>query len=175
MSKESAIILPVGEAEPIVSSLRRQYDKSAGLGVPAHITLLYPFLPPHLAEAEIENLAEFFNRITAFEFSLSEARRFPRTAYLHPDAPERFVDIIRKLLEKWPGCQPYSGAFPDTIPHLTVADDVDIAVLEVVQKYLLQHLPITCIAKEAWLLFSDDNGFWSRRRHFPLDGSTASR
>lgn len=168
MPRESAIILPVGEAEPVVSSLRRQYDKSASLGVPAHITLLYPFRPPHLAETELENLADFFSAMPAFEFSLSEVRRFPRTAYLHPDGPERFADIIRKLVEKWPECQPYHGAFRDIIPHLTVADDVDVEVLEAVQKCLLQHLPIACIAKEARLLFSDDNGFWSRRECFPL-------
>jgi 2'-5' RNA ligase len=169
MPKESAIILPVGEAEPIVSSLRRQYDKSASLGVPAHITLLYPFRPPHLAEMDVENLADFFSAIPAFEFSLSEARRFPRTAYLHPDVPERFVEIIRKLVEKWPEYQPYHGVFRDIIPHLSVAHDADIEVLEAVQQCLLQHLPIGCMAKEAWLLFSDDNGFWSKRSCFPLE------
>ncbi|HEV3039608.1 MAG TPA: 2'-5' RNA ligase family protein [Candidatus Angelobacter sp.] len=168
MPNESAIIMPVGEVEPIVASLRMQYDKSASLGVPAHITLLYPFRPASTAEKEIENLVEFFSAISTFEFSLAEVRRFPRTAYLHPDVPERFTDIIRKLLEKWPDCQPYHGAFQDIIPHLTVADDVDVHELDMVQERLLHRLPVTCIAKEAWLLFSDDNGFWSKKICFPL-------
>lgn len=175
MPKESAIILPVGEAEPIVSSLRRQYDKSASMGVPAHITLLYPFRPPHLAETDVENLADFFSAIPVFEFSLNEVRRFPRTAYLHPDVPERFADIIRKLVQKWPECPPYHGAFRDIIPHLTVAHDTDAEVLKVVQKCLLQHLPIACIAKEAWLLFSNDSGFWTRRGCFPFADLTVKQ
>ena len=156
MANESAIIVPVGKAESIVGSLRMQYDKSASLGVPAHITLLYPFRPPDLAEKQIRSLAEFFSAIPAFEFSLNEVRRFPRMAYLHPDQPERFSSIIRRLLEKWPDCQPYSGIFQDIIPHLTVADQVDAQVLDLVQERLFHHLPITCIANKAWLLFSNE-------------------
>src|SRR5437016_8625496 len=148
MPNESAIVIPVGEVEPLVASLRLQHDKSARLGVPAHITLLCPFHPPHMAEKELANLAEIFSAIPAFEFSLIEVRRFPQTAYLHPDVPERFTDIVRKLLEKWPACQPYNGAFSDIIPHLTVADHADTRILEMVQERLLHHLPVACMAKE---------------------------
>ena len=168
MPNESAIIVPVGEAEPTVAPLRLQYDRSARLGVPAHITLLYPFLPPRFAESEIENLAELFGAIPVFEFSLIEVRRFPRTAYLHPNEPRRFTEIVNKLLERWPDCRPYSGVFADIIPHLTVADDADAQTLDVVEEHLLKHLPITCLVKETWLLFSDDIGLWSRKACFRL-------
>jgi 2'-5' RNA ligase len=168
MANESAIIVPVGEAEPIVAPLRLQHDKSARLGVPAHITLLYPFLPPHFAESETENLTKLFSAIPAFEFSLIEVRRFPQTAYLHPNEPQRFTEIVRKLLERWPDCRPYNGAYSDIIPHLTVADCADAQTLDMVQEYLLKHLPIACLGKEAWLLFSNDIGFWSRKACFRL-------
>lgn len=168
MANESAIIVPVAEVEPIVGPLRLRYDKSALFGVPAHITLLIPFHPPLIAEAEIADLAEFFSTVPAFEFSFIEVRRFPQTAYLHPDRAPRFKTIITKLLERWPECGPYNGAFPDIVPHLTVADQVDAQILHEVQDLLSDHLPINCIAKEAWLLFSNDSGFWSRRTCFPL-------
>jgi len=71
-------------------------------------------------------------------------------------------------LEKWPDCRPYHGAFQDIIPHLTAADDVDVHGLDMVQERLLHRLPVTCIAKEAWLQVSNDNGFWSRKGCFPL-------
>ncbi len=168
MPNESAIIVPVGEAEPIVAPLRLQHDGSARLGVPAHITLLYPFLPPRFAESEIENLVELFSAIPVFEFSLIEVCRFPRTAYLHPNEPQRFTEIVKKLLETWPDCRPYNGAFADIIPHLTVADDADAQTLDMVQERLLKHLPIACVVREAWLLFSNDIGLWSRKACFPL-------
>src|SRR5437899_2601928 len=128
--------MPIDEVEPIVSPLRLQCDKSAALGVPAHITLLFPFYPPQKAESQLGNLAEFFNSVPSFEFSFVEVRRFPRAAYLHPDQTKRFIGIINRLVQKWPDCKPYGGAFSDIVPHLTVADQVDVDVLDTVQASL---------------------------------------
>jgi hypothetical protein len=36
--------VPLLEAEAVVGDLRARLDRSAGWGVPAHVTLLYPFL-----------------------------------------------------------------------------------------------------------------------------------
>src|SRR5690349_20634700 len=49
MPNESTIIVPVPEAEPLFGVLRGNHDRVAAAGVPAHITLLYPFLPPAFA------------------------------------------------------------------------------------------------------------------------------
>jgi len=58
---ETARVVVVPEAEPLVSDWRAQHDWSAQRGVPTHITLLYPFVPtekvddeviPHLTVAE---------------------------------------------------------------------------------------------------------------------------
>jgi 2'-5' RNA ligase len=175
VANESAIIMPIAEVEPIISPLRLQYDRSAALGVPAHITLLFPFYPPQKAEEQLENLAELFKSVPGFEFSLSEVRRFPQAVYLHPDQTNRFIGIINKLLQKWPDCKPYGGAFSDIVPHLTVADQVNVDVLDTVQASLRDRLPIPCFAAAAWLLFSDDQGFWSRRERFPLGAPDIER
>jgi hypothetical protein len=58
MPNESAIILPCAEAEPFVAPLPLQFDRSARLGVPAHITLLYPFLLRHSAENQTQDLVD---------------------------------------------------------------------------------------------------------------------
>jgi hypothetical protein len=41
---QTAIIIPVGAAEPIVGRWHRQFDPAAAAGVPAHVTVIYPFL-----------------------------------------------------------------------------------------------------------------------------------
>jgi 2'-5' RNA ligase len=168
MGNESAIIVPVPEVEPIVAPLRLLYDRTTHLGVPAHITLLYPFSPPQAVAGEIDTLRDVCTSIAAFPFSFTGVRRFPATAYLHPDKPEAFVHIIKTLVEVWPHYKPYDGAFPDIIPHLTVADKVDTAALSAVEDTLRGKLPIKCVAREIWLLTSDDGGMWSRRALFPL-------
>jgi hypothetical protein len=41
----SAVLVPVPEAERVVSRYRARLDGAAALGVPAHVTVLYPFVP----------------------------------------------------------------------------------------------------------------------------------
>ena len=163
MGNESTIIVPVPEAEPLFDALRQRYDGVATLGVPAHITLLYPFLPPHAVLTQLERLQRFFDSLSSFEFSLTEIRRFPTTLYLHPDEADRFRRITDQLSAKWPACKPYKGAFADVIPHLTVADKVDAATMDSVEPSIRDHLPIKCAATEAWLMCSDDQDRWSRK------------
>jgi hypothetical protein len=44
-SGQSALIIEVPEAEPAVARCREHLDASDALGVPAHITVLAPFMP----------------------------------------------------------------------------------------------------------------------------------
>ena len=168
MGNESAIIVPIPEVEPIVGPFRLQYDRSARLGVPAHITLLYPFRRPQDIDREIKTLRDLCASIEAFPFSFTEVRRFPAAAYLHPDKSEKFAQITRMLVKMWPECEPYGGVFSDIIPHLTVADRVDLETLSAVEVSLRSHLPIECVAREVQLLTSDDSGMWSMKYSFPL-------
>jgi len=46
MAAQSAVLVPVPEAEPAVSRHRARLDRAAAWGVPAHVTILYPFAPP---------------------------------------------------------------------------------------------------------------------------------
>src|SRR6478609_6635048 len=40
----SALVITVPAAEPVVGPWRLQYDPSAAAGMPAHVTVLYPWL-----------------------------------------------------------------------------------------------------------------------------------
>lgn len=42
----SGLMIEVPEAEPAVRHHREHFDASTPLGVPAHITVLFPFMPP---------------------------------------------------------------------------------------------------------------------------------
>jgi hypothetical protein len=45
-SSESALVVLVPEAEAVAKPFSDQYHPSAAAGLPAHITLLYPFKAP---------------------------------------------------------------------------------------------------------------------------------
>jgi 2'-5' RNA ligase len=170
MGNESAVIIPIPEVEPVIARLRRKYDRSAGLGVPAHVTLLYPFCPSPVPVREITTLRDVCGSIAAFPFSFTEVRRFPAIAYLHPDQEETFAQITRLFIKTWPDYKPCGGAHADVVPHLTVADAVDAETLSVVENSLRGQLPIPCVAREVWLLTSNQKGIWSKKAGFPLAG-----
>ena len=166
MPLESGIIVPIPEAEAAVGHLRSLHDAQARYGVPAHITLLYPFAHPTRVSDAVDILRQVFRDVLTFEFSLAEIRRFPATAYLHPEPSAPFVQLSEMLARQWPEFPPYGGAFRTVIPHLTVADRVTTDVLDMVDSNVSKHLPVRCRATEAWLMCSDDHGTWSRREVF---------
>lgn len=166
MPLESGILLPVPEAEAVVGHLRWLHDAQARYGVPAHITLLYPFAHPSTVGDAVAALQQLFSSVPAFEFSLVEVRRFPATAYLHPEPSATFLQLTEMLVRQWPEFPPYGGAFSPVIPHLTVADHVATDVLDTVDQDVAVHLPIRCRATEAWLMCSDKRGIWSRQEAY---------
>lgn len=172
MPPESGIILPVPEAEPVVGQFRALHDPQARYGVPAHITLLYPFAHPSKVASTIDALRQLFAGVSAFEFSLVSTRRFPGAGYLHPEPSATFVRLTEMLGNQWPEFPPYGGAFSTVIPHLTVADRATSDVLDAVDAAVSRQLPIVCRATEAWLMCSDDHGYWSCREVFRFDART---
>src|SRR5262245_17605350 len=50
---EPALIVAVPEAERAVARFRAALDLAAGWGVPAHVTVLYPFLPPQRINEDV--------------------------------------------------------------------------------------------------------------------------
>jgi hypothetical protein len=171
MPLESGIILPVPEAAPVVDRLRHLHDPQSRYGVPAHITLLYPFAHPSQVGGAASVLHQLFGLVPVFDFSLVEVRRFPATAYLRPEPSGTFVRLTETLACQWPEFPPYRGLFPTVIPHLTVADHAALDAPETVEAAVSGHLPIACRATEAWLMCSDEHGLWSVREVFRLQRS----
>lgn len=159
MSKtESALVILVPEAEPLVRPFRDLYDPSAALGVPAHITLLYPFIEPEKIGADtLDAIAECFSGFAPIAFSLTEVRRFPaETLYLAPAPDEPFSRLTMAIWDRFPEAPPYGGAWPDIVPHLSVARFADAGELERVADERARvwetALPIRAHARTAVLL-----------------------
>jgi 2'-5' RNA ligase len=74
---ESALVLLVPEAEALVKPFRDPHDPSAARGMPAHITLLFPFRPPEAIDASVlQGLGACFASFAPFPYDLAEVRRF---------------------------------------------------------------------------------------------------
>jgi 2'-5' RNA ligase len=169
---ESALIIAVPEAEPLVKAWRERFDYSAGVGVPAHITLLYPFMPPgEITPAVVAELRELFAQFPAFEFALTGLRRFPEVLYLAPSPAEPFQALTHAVVERYPDYPPYGGGYSEVIPHLTIADMVEAGPLDDIERDFTQRhgaqLPVRAVASEA-LLIENTSGRWEVRQTFEL-------
>jgi len=165
---ESALVIPVPEAEPAVASWRSLHDPAARDGLPAHVTVLYPFLPHRALDGGVvASLRDLAASTPAFGFELRDFGRFPGVLYLAPQPAEPFVALTAAMAAHWPACPPYGGRFDEVIPHLTVAegplDDIDPAVAAITQT-----LPLAARATELWLMVQGRRGRWQARERFPL-------
>jgi 2'-5' RNA ligase len=170
---ESALVIPVPQAEALVGPLRERFEPSASLGAPAHITLLYPFIDPRQIDDRVLNiLAACFRTFTPIEFSLSAIRRFPTgTLYLALDPDEPFRALTRAIWKLFPDTPPYSGHWPDIVPHLSIGQFADEGEVERVADELgracKDALPASARATDVALI-DNSTGRWTRRSTFRL-------
>jgi 2'-5' RNA ligase superfamily len=141
----TALIVPVREASAY-------YDK--GNGVPAHVTVLFPFL--EAADVDEAALRDLLGRFRAFDFVLDRLEHFEDgTAWLRPNPSARFEDLTAAVWERWPDHPPYEGAYDEPIPHLTVTRED-------------AQLPIASRATEVLLIGEEPGGRWATRLSIPL-------
>ena len=170
---ESALIVAVAAAEPAVGRFRERYDSSAVVGVPAHVTLLYPFLAPgEIGVDDLAALTTLFATTPRFDVVFARCARFgEKVLYLAPEPAEPFLDLMHRIYERWPECPPYHGTIPpaDVVPHLTVGDSIAGDHLDRVDLAVAAGLPVRAHVGEA-LLIENRTGRWTTRETFALGG-----
>jgi 2'-5' RNA ligase superfamily len=156
----------VPEAEPVIGGWRQRHTGDGSRGMPAHVTLLYPFAP----EPDLDAVRALVAGGEAFRFNLRTVREWPDgVVYLEPDPDELFKRLTRRLVERFPDYQPYAGAFTvdEVVPHCTVVHTDDAAARADAAASVAEALPIECDANEIWLMHEVD-GRWQRHTPFPL-------
>lgn len=167
---ETHLILPVPAAEPLVAAHRLRFDPSARAGVPAHITVLGPFIERGaLRKDDLDALREIFAETASIEFALSRVARFEHALYLEPEPAEPVVALTEAVWRRWPDRPPYGGAHREIVPHLTVA--VGASAFDEVRYTLEPRLPVWAVAREAWLIAQRADDTWAVHRRFPLRAS----
>ncbi len=167
------MVVVVPAAEPLVGAHRMQHDPTAARGVPAHVTILYPFRTELDGDtaARIEEICRSF---TAFEASFAAVGRFADegVVWLRPEPHDVFVALLRAFAAAFPECPPYGGAIAEVIPHLTVATGLAGTEAAALESTLTAKLPVIANVERLTLLVEDDRGVWHAERSWPLgDGA----
>jgi hypothetical protein len=155
---ETALLLPVPAAEPAVSRHRARLDEAARDGVPAHVTVLYPFLPPAgISEPLLASLGRLFAGFAAFGFTLDRVGWFgEEVVWLGPRDPAPFSALTSAVFTAFPCCPPYGGqraaAVSAPIPHLTFGKMGGLQALGAAAESVRPSLPIEATAAEVILM-----------------------
>lgn len=157
--QESALLLPVPAAEAAVGEHRARLDASARDGVPAHVTVLYPFLRlGEIGPAVLAELSLVFAGVPRFSFTLDRVRWFgDSVVWLGPSDESPFRKLTALTVAAYPSCPPFRGVYEDVIPHLTVGQ-LDTrrpggpAELRAAEEALRPLLPIRAEASEVTLM-----------------------
>ncbi|MFL6020369.1 MAG: 2'-5' RNA ligase family protein [Gaiellaceae bacterium] len=159
-------------AEPF-DEVRRDFAVEAvALGIPFHVTLLYPFAPREaLTDDLLADTRAFFAGHEPFDFELTRIAAWPRVLYAVPEPDAALRACMQELFARFPQWPPYGGLHAEVVPHATLAEEVDAAaVRDEVERRLAPHLPRRCQTRDVALLeeFAPDR--WRERRRFPLGG-----
>jgi len=173
----TAFVVVVPEAEPLVAALRSRFDPSSALGVPAHLTVLHPFMPPALLTPELlARAAAALLGLESFDFVLARVERFPGVLYLAPQPAAPFIELTEALARAFPAYPPFGGAHDRIVPHLTVAQGDEHRLQHAdaeLRAALREHGPITARCRQLSLL-RDDGGRWSEWHALALRGRGAT-
>lgn len=169
---QTGVVVAVPAAEPVVGPARSAYDTSAAFGVPAHVTVLYPFLPIDAVGAEVlAELGGICTSVPVFDVSFAEVRQWPGVGYLAPDPEAPFRELTAKLAARWPDHRPYGGAFDDVVPHLTIAEG-DADALATAEAMVRPGLPIATRVERVDLI-AFDGSRWTSTAHWALGDGRA--
>jgi 2'-5' RNA ligase len=167
---ETALICRVPEAEPFIARYRQRFDPSARRNVPAHVTILYPFLAPADVDDDVrECLRGITAAVPPFDYRLRETRRFPVSLYLAPDPDASFAALTEAVYRAFPDHPPFAGKFDVVVPHVTVAhgDDALLCEIDVELRIALPPTGVAARCAEV-VLIENSSGRWEPMQVFGL-------
>jgi hypothetical protein len=171
---ETALLLTVPAADPVVGPHRSRLDRAARVGVPAHVTIVHPFAPlPTLGADELAALEAAARSVPAFTLRFARTAWFDDTVvYLEPEPVEPVLSLIAAVVVEFPDFPPYGGAYAEPVPHLTLGHEQPLELLRVAELATRGRLPLEQEVTELALwagppLLSEEPG-WRQVAAFPL-------
>ena len=171
---ESAILIKVPQVEFVVGRHRRELDPSEEWGVPAHVTLLYPFLSPSDIDANVlARIATCVSGHRAFEVQFAHTKWFgEEVLWLAPEPDLSFRRLTANLFAVFPETPPYGGSIADPTPHLTVAYRVSVPLMQGAESLVMAELPIRALLDSVSVMVGSPKATsWTTLVEFPLNAA----
>ena len=168
----SSIDLHFNELTDVLEPWRMSVEV-ASLGVPPHITLLYPWRKSPLKVSDLNELEHILNNVEPFELCFERVATFDSgVVYLSLREESKVRKLMQKLFKRFPDTPPYGGAFTDPRPHLTVAkcppEQLPKLQTEIAEAL---ELPIVCQVANVVAMEEQSDKTWTNRRIIELNSA----
>ncbi len=111
----TALVVLVPEAEPMVQQFRGKHDSVAD-GVPAHITILFPFMHPDAVNEVVMGQLRRFLRLNLVSTMYSPTSGVSSVIYLAPEPAQPFITLTESVIPPFLSYPPYEGNTPTSLP-----------------------------------------------------------
>ena len=157
--------------------LRRRRVGNAAVGVPAHMTLLHPFIEPADLKASVRRrLLEVAADHRPFDYQQAQQAEWPDAIYVAVEPVRPFVLLQRDLQAAFPDWPIYgAGRDFEFEPHITIADRVGKLEPGVREDPAWRGLPRQAQAKAIDVIATGPTGRWRLVWRIPLGRSPADR
>ncbi|MGH3823724.1 MAG: 2'-5' RNA ligase family protein [Pseudonocardiaceae bacterium] len=162
---QTGLVIPVPAADPLLTLVETRHPGTVREGVPAHVSLLYPFVgAAELDERVTRALSELVAGHEPMPVEFVECYRSGGFVALRPDPIEGLTELTRKTRDRWPDMVPYEGVYGDVEPHVTVAMRASEETAMTIEQEVTEQLPISAELREVWLVAFD--GRWTLQGRF---------
>ena len=141
------LLLITPDAEPLVGSWRAEHDAAARYGIPAHVTVRTPFLPPERWRDPELSLLETYLPI---EVTLSRLEDRPGALVVLVEPDDALREITQAVDSQWPTLPPHRDNRPDLAYHVTVVRTPNDRIRSEASEAIAHQLPLRVTGTEMW-------------------------
>ncbi|MGW9370265.1 2'-5' RNA ligase family protein [Streptomyces xanthophaeus] len=162
----TAVVIELRAADVLLEAAGQVDPRLVRPGLPAHVTVLYPFVPAgELTDETDRSIRGLAGSIPAADVHLARIVTEPGFVSVHAAELEPAVNAFR---EHWPQLRPYGGRFgPAPAAHVTVAMGCDDSQAQRVGELVSGLLPLRARAEAVHVVALTERG-WKRRLSAPF-------
>jgi 2'-5' RNA ligase len=141
------LLLITPDADPLVGPWRAEHDSSAGYGIPAHVTVRSPFLPPEMwADPTLSRLKRFL----PVPVTLARLEDRPGALVIVAEPDSRLRELTEATSRAWPTLPPHKADHRPFAYHMTVVRTPNNRLRTRAAEAIAPHLPLHVTGTELW-------------------------
>jgi 2'-5' RNA ligase len=141
------LLLIAPDAELLVGTWRADHDSAARYGIPAHVTVRSPFLPPeHWADPMLSLLERFL----PVPLTLARLEDRPGALVIIAEPDDHLRELTDAATRAWPTLPPHKENHRPFAYHMTVVRTADTRIRSNAAKAIAPQLPLRVTGTEMW-------------------------